>query len=375
MGVFMKRIVLFFVVLVCFCFTACGQENPATDFIYAINNERIENLVNYDNYFLRVFPGIEIDGVFIEGIVIFGYIGDSTNVRIPRAIDGLPVVAIWYSAFYENGLRSVVIPSSVTHIGDRAFSQNQLTNVTIPNSVTRIGDNAFQNNQLTSVIIPNSVTYIGDRAFAENQLRSVSIPNSVTYIGHSAFAENQLRNVRIPNNIDIELNTFYISIYNIYRNSGKQTTRFDVSLSTFNDFEIAIINNSVVELLGYSGSLTDVIIPRTINSLPIVAIGDNAFQNNQLTSVVIPSSVTHIGEYAFSQNQLTNVTIPNSVTRIGYSAFSSNQLTSVTIPNSVTYIGFWAFRSNWDLASVIVPFSVKNLYDGTFSHDVIIIRQ
>ncbi|MDY3480686.1 leucine-rich repeat protein, partial [Riemerella anatipestifer] len=40
------------------------------------------------------------------------------------------------------------------------------------------------------LIIPNSVTHIGDWAFRDNQLTSVEIPNSVTHIGNGAFRDN-----------------------------------------------------------------------------------------------------------------------------------------------------------------------------------------
>ncbi|MCQ4155097.1 leucine-rich repeat domain-containing protein, partial [Riemerella anatipestifer] len=56
----------------------------------------------------------------------------------------------------------LIIPNSVTHIGDWAFDGNQLTSLEIPNSVTHIGDWAFDGNQLTSLEIPNSVTHIGN---------------------------------------------------------------------------------------------------------------------------------------------------------------------------------------------------------------------
>src|SRR4030043_1610997 len=74
----------------------------------------------------------------------------------------------------------------------------------------------------------------------------------------------------------------------------------------------------------------NVVIPSTIGGITVEQIGDNAFYDKDLTSVIIPDSVTGIDD-AFAYNQLTSVTIGNSVTGFGIAAFAGNGLTSVTI--------------------------------------------
>jgi len=115
----------------------------------------------------------------------------------------------------------------------------------------------------------------------------------------------------------------------------------------------------------------DVVIPSMIGGDAVEHIGDNAFNNNALTSVIIPDSVTTIGAGAFALNQLTSVTIPDSITTIGDLAFQDNQLTSVTIPDSVTTISDYAFASN-QLTSVTIPDSITTIGVGAFYDNLLI---
>jgi hypothetical protein len=114
----------------------------------------------------------------------------------------------------------------------------------------------------------------------------------------------------------------------------------------------------------------DIIIPETITvngtTYNVKSIGDLAFSDDQVTSVIIPNSVTSIGEWAFAGNQLTSVKLGNSVTSIGSVAFADNQLTSLTIPDSVISIGHSAFPRN-QLAELIIPSSVTIIGDNSFA--------
>ena len=94
-------------------------------------------------------------------------------------------------AFYNcYNLKSVVIPDSVTSIGDYAFGYcYSLQSIDIPDSATNIGDYAFSYcYSLQSIDIPDSATNIGSSAFSKcSSLTHIAFHDEVTSIGGYAF--------------------------------------------------------------------------------------------------------------------------------------------------------------------------------------------
>ena len=90
------------------------------------------------------------DGTYAE---VVGYSGSSRKVNIPSTYNNLPVKSIYKNVFEDSNITKVIIPNSVTSIGNWAFeSCHSLTTIEIPNSVTSIGAYAFYDcGSLTSV--------------------------------------------------------------------------------------------------------------------------------------------------------------------------------------------------------------------------------
>ena len=83
------------------------------------------------------------------------------------------------------------------------------------------------------------------------------------------------------------------------------------------------ISDGKATITGYRGTKKAIIIPVSIDGYPVTAIGDEAFKNNTITSVSIPSTVTRIGWFAFCDcSSLASAVVPSSVSEIGYEAFS-----------------------------------------------------
>lgn len=101
----------------------------------------------------------------------------------------------------------------------------------------------------------------------------------------------------------------------------------------------------------------------------LTAIGRESFyDNDKLTSVEIPNTVTTIGHYAFEDcDQLSQVKLPDTLESIGSCSFNSCiSLTSIYIPESVENIYHGAFRSCTNLSTINLPDKLTKIWFGTF---------
>ena len=233
-----------------------------------------------------------------------------------------------------------------------------LSKIVIPSSVTSIGEWAFSNcGSLSTIVIPSSVTSIGDRAFSScTSLKYISIPKSVIGLNGNPFADwNGKLQCLSPN---------FINEDDILFNKDKNKI---ISFRNQN-IESYVIPSSVTSIgndaFSKCSSLSKIVIPSSVTS-----IGDSAFLGcSSLSKIVIPSCVIKIGNGAFySCRSLSEIVIPSSVTSIDYGAFSDcSSLSKIVIPSSVTSIGEMAFMDCDSLSEIVIPSSVTSIGDSAF---------
>ncbi|HET8885241.1 MAG TPA: leucine-rich repeat protein [Salinimicrobium sp.] len=182
-------------------------------------NTILDNAIENGVYSLTVYGnGFEIE--FDDLYTIWGAqdINGTSILNLTKDKDGNGIV-VWSSGADQSGLPAIVesvevdgsgvvsktktltLPSGAVTMADYAFDYEELTHVIIPNSITEIGEGWFEGNQIKELIIPESVTSIGVASFYINKLTSLNIPDSVTEIGADAFSDNLLTSVTLGNGL------------------------------------------------------------------------------------------------------------------------------------------------------------------------------
>lgn len=116
-----------------------------------------------------------VDGIDKSTVTVTGYIGNETEIVIPKRLRGKKVTSISENAFEESKLVSVEIGGNVNTIGKDAFSKcESLKNVTIKEGVKSIGETAFyQCTSLESIKIPSTVEKLGDAVFYNSAVKDI----------------------------------------------------------------------------------------------------------------------------------------------------------------------------------------------------------
>ena len=175
------------------------------------------------------------------------------------------------------------------------------------------------------------------------------------------------QNANIVNNI--------VTISNITKNvqctiKNQPTTNEECFMRETNNGEIIIINyfDNQNNISNNTPCPRNVVIPATINSMPVTTIAENAFKDKSLTSVIIPDSITTIKENAFKNNDITDAILGNGITAIEDYAFYNNKLKSIKLPNGITTVEDYIFQYN-ELESIIFPQNLESIGQYAFANN------
>ena len=265
------------------------------------------------------------------------------------------------SPLLQRPVQEITVEGTVTRIGDNLFSGLEMLNsLTIEDGVKTIGSGALRDcNSLTSITIPDSVTAIESNAAGWcGNLSEIYLGSGVKTIGNYAFWGNNTEKL-------------------YYRGTKAQ---FDAITITDKDSNSSLTDAKFYSIAGpcgtnaaygYNPETATLTISGTGKMQEVGYTSDRPWYNyrDEIKTVEIEDGITSISNCAFQQTDISGIIVPDSVKTIGSSAFMQcENLTQASIPEGVTSLGASAFYECSKLENFYVPGSVKNINSTTFGN-------
>lgn len=260
------------------------------------------------------------------------------------------IKAEWMNYIYDSNYSAIT--------GVTCDNNDWITSLDIPSyvnkkKVAKIGDNAFQGlRSVTSVIIPETVTRIGDFSFRYNSIKTLTLPSNLELIGQYAFADcKNLESVDCKSSRLVNIAGFaFNSCINL------KSFKYDTSNTNLSYLGQGVfLNTGLVQF----GNITDSVV---ITS-KLTGITANAFANCNIKKFVVAS-----GNTAFETDSSGSVLYHKGslyyVMQVAQQAAGK-----ITISSSVNYVDSYEypFRNCTNITEVVLPTSYKTIADYTFS--------
>ena len=160
---------------------------------------------------------------------------------------------------------------------------------------------------------------------------------------------------------------------NIYLDYKLLSNYNDYLYVTENGIRYRLNNFSSYYVNGYTDELPeDVVIPETVNGLPVIAFDLNCFARSNIKTVYVPKSINNVFDWVFLDcKELTSVTLAEGVEYISLAFANCSKLKTINIPSTVIQINPDAF-SGCNLETVYLDAFINGI-SSVFGPDVNII--
>ena len=297
---------------------------------------RYKTVTKCDNTVTEIVIPEEIEGVAVTGIQGYAFSGctDLSSVYIPASIKTMQSGVFrgcskLLRIDVDNTSTSYKSIDGVLYTSDMELyaypTGKEGSSYTLETGTKSVWPYAFSGASIESIVLPHTVTEIGQGAFNGAKLKSVELPDSVTTVGDSVFAAcKELVSAKLSQNLES-------LSYNMFNNCPKLNT-VDIG-----DGTSSIGGNAFYAC----ESLKNISLPRNLKTIGSAAFAYCA----SLETLALPNGMSTIENGVFLHSGIKHLVIPDGVTTIvGYAFGECSRLESLTIPASVNSIGENAFR-------------------------------
>lgn len=306
-----------------------------------------------------------------------------------------------YNSDISENEHDIVIPETV-EIGGEYYT------------VVEIPEEGFKDGWYHSVVIPNTVTSIGESAFYYSGVRSVTFGTGIQKIGRHPFQGcRQLKELIFLSEIPPYTSWYYLTEYVDHKIAIKTDKKFlmnyacclspnddadfysfssDRPLSTYFDdnYEYLACDETkeciITKCLKLDTKLIDFVIPDTATLMfglasdeyKIVGVGPSVFStyaspdfkhNENVTGeLTMGKNIRCIGYRAFAATDISQLNLNNDLKIIGFGAFQEcNNLQKTSFSQNIRRIEAYAFSST-KLEEIILPRDLELIGAGAFSY-------
>ncbi|MDO5125166.1 MAG: fibronectin type III domain-containing protein, partial [Ruminococcus sp.] len=161
----------------------------------------------------------------------------------------------------------------------------------------------------------------------------------------------------------------------------------------YESFEYLIGDDGNVVITDFIGGATTINIPSEIDGHPVVSIGDEAFEDVYVDTVIVGDNIVWIGagafcdsevrEVKFSKNSnlvyigvdafyscdnLRKINFPSTLLAIDEYAFFDTAISSISLPSGLLAVGTLAFGNCYNLKSITIPRNIEEIQQFAFGY-------
>lgn len=332
--------------------------------------------------------------------------------------------------FYGAKIKTLLLPDTITEIGDEAFMRAEIENpLVLPPNLRVIGQRAFwgatvsDDNRVTSTdapvdpdkikvqitSLPESIEEIGGYAFYAQSgfTTDLDLPN-LKKLGDQAFYGSNIRNITLPNTLEllgmeVANNTPALNNVTIDVNLYDQDIAVYTVPSTYSTFiwsfgdgrhklgTITFTENAGQPFGGFANYSNDYSTPSLacnnvsecgkdyayfygieaekidLGATNWTTAGPSMFQTATVDELVLPNGLTRIANDTFYQADLGDVTLPSGLKIIDEEGFQWTTAQINTLPEGLTTINRSAFYGADVTDNLVIPSTVTMLGQSAFN--------